>query len=153
MKLIRYTEPETFWSPFDRLVSLREEFDRLLEPTLGAFLRRGTFNDWNPALDVHEEKDQIVVVAELPGMKKEDIEISLHNGLLSISGERKEEKAVGEGQSRRQERFFGRFSRTITLPALIDAAKVTATYKDGLLTVNLPKTEEAKPKQIAVQAE
>ncbi len=153
MKLMRYTDPHSIWSPLERLASIREEFDRLLEPSLGALFGRGSFNDWNPALDVYEEKDRVVVIAEIPGMKGEDIEISLHNGVLSISGERKEEKDVADGESRRQERFFGRFSRSVTLPALIQSAEVTATYTDGLLRVNLPKTEEAKPKQIAVQAE
>jgi HSP20 family protein len=154
MKLIRYREPETFWAPLDRLASLRDEFDRILEPTFGSSVRgAGSFNNWVPALDVHDEKDQVVVVAELPGLNKDEIEISLHNGLLSISGERKEETTAGEGETRRQERYFGRFSRSVTLPSLVDDTRVTASYKDGLLTVRLPKAEEAKPKQIQVNAE
>ena len=93
-----------------------------------------------------------MVKAEIPGMKKEDIEISLHNGSLTIAGERKEEKEVKESESFRSERFQGRFQRTFTLPGKVDAEKITASYKDGVLTVVLPKSEETKPKQIPVNA-
>ena len=89
--------------------------------------------------------------AELPGMKKEDIDVSLHDGALSISGERKSEEKLENAEVYRSERFFGRFQRTVALPATVDAAKISAQYKDGVLTVTLPKAEEAKPKQIDVQ--
>jgi HSP20 family protein len=107
---------------------------------------------WPPALDLHEDKDTLVVKVELPGMKKEDIEISLHDGCLSISGERKNEQKFEDAEVYRAERFVGRFQRTVTLPAPVAADKVKADYKDGVLTVTLPKTEEARPKQISVQA-
>jgi HSP20 family protein len=84
-------------------------------------------------------------------MKKEDIDVSLHDGSLSISGERKSEEKVDEGEVYRSERFFGRFQRTVALPAAVDAGKIKAQYQDGVLTVTLPKAEEAKPKQIDVQ--
>jgi HSP20 family protein len=106
---------------------------------------------WSPALDVYQDKDHVFVKCELPGMKKEDIEISLHENTLSISGERKVEKEVKEGDGYRSERFFGRFSRSVTLPVLVQASNVKAQYKDGILTVTLAKAEEAKPKQIEVQ--
>ena len=89
---------------------------------------------------------------ELPGMKKEDIEISLHDGCLSISGERKSEQKFEDAEVYRAERFVGRFQRTVTLPAPVAADKAKADYKDGVLTITLPKTEEARPKQISVQA-
>ncbi len=153
MKLIRYTQPDTLYSPIDRLALLRDEFNRLFEPGFSPFLREGAgFNEWTPALDVYEEKDDIVVHAELPGLKKEDIEISLHSGLLSISGERKVER-TDNGESRRSERYYGRFSRTVTLPSPVDSDKVQASYKDGVLVVRLPKTEEAKPRQINVSTD
>ena len=91
--------------------------------------------------------------AELPGMNKEEIEISLQEGNLVISGERKMESQKNEeGEAARSERFFGRFQRTLELPKPVDANRVSATYKEGILTVTLPKTEESKPKQITVKA-
>jgi len=107
---------------------------------------------WAPALDAYEDKENFVVKAELPGMKREDIEVSLHEGSLSISGERKSETKHEDAETHRAERFFGRFQRTLTLPAAVAADKVKAEYKDGVLTVTLPKTEEAKPKRIDVSS-
>jgi len=152
MSLIRYQSPElTTWSPFDRLATLREEVNRLLDGDMAAVSREsGLFSGWNPALDVHQDKDNVYVKVELPGMKKEEIDISLHEGMLTISGERKQESEVNEGDTFRSERFFGRFHRTVTLPTMVDGSRVKATYKDGILTVELPKAEEAKPKQIQV---
>jgi len=154
MAIIRYQEPElTTWSPFDRLATLRDEMNRLFESSLGTFGMRdfGMFSGWSPALDVYDDKDNVVVKLELPGMKKEEIDISLHDGMLTISGERKQETKSGEGETFRSERYFGRFHRTITLPTTVAADNVKAAYKDGILTVTLPKTEEAKPKQIEVR--
>ena len=107
-------------------------------------------NTWSPALDVHDEKDAFTVTLEAPGLKKEDFEISFHDGVLSISGERKEEKEAKERNYFRRERYFGRFARSVSLPADVKADKIGATYKDGILAVTLPKAEEAKPKQIQV---
>lgn len=90
------------------------------------------------------------VKAELPGMKREDIEVSLHEGSLSISGERKSEQKHEDAGVYRAERFFGRFQRTVMLPTPVAAEKVKAQYKDGILTITLPKTEEAKPKHIDI---
>jgi HSP20 family protein len=104
-----------------------------------------------PVVDIYEDKDNFVVKAELPGMKKEDIDVSLHDGSLSISGERKGEKKWEEAEVYRAERFFGRFQRTVALPAPVASGGIKAQYKDGILTVTLPKAEEAKPKQIDVQ--
>jgi len=137
------------WSAFDRLPSLRDELNRLFDfalPTRDS----GLFSGWTPALDVYDEKDNFVVKAELPGLKKEDIDINVHNGVLTISGERKQEAERKEGQTFRSERYFGRFQRSVTLPAAVDVTKVKASYKDGILSIDLPKAEEAKPKQIAI---
>jgi len=155
MSLIRYQEPElATGSPFDRLSSLREEMNRLLEGSLAGFAPRevGLFSGWSPALDVYEDKDQVFVKVEVPGMKKEDIDIAFHDGMLSISGERKQESEVREGETFRTERYFGRFRRTLALPTQVDPEKVKATYRDGILTVELAKAEAAKPKQIEVTA-
>jgi HSP20 family protein len=150
MNLIRYQYPQPkTWSPVDRLASLRDEMDRLFDftwPTRDS----GLFSGWSPALDVHDEKDNLVVQVELPGMKKDEIDISLHDGALTVSGERKSEREQKEGETFRSERFFGKFQRSVTLPSQVDTDKVQAAYKDGVLTVSLPKAEAAKPKQIAV---
>ena len=110
----------------------------------------GLFSGWNPSLDVYQDKDNVFVKAELPGMKKEDIEISLEDGVLTIAGERKHEEEGKQGESFRSERFFGRFHRSVALPTPVVSSNVKASYKDGILTVTLPKAEEAKPKQIQV---
>ena len=153
MNVIRWQRPElSTWPGVGRLSSLRDEIDRLFEEPLTELARASQLlSGWTPALDMHEDKDNVVVRAELPGMKKEDIDVSLHDGSLSISGERKSEEKFENAEVYRSERFFGRFQRTVTLPAPVAADKIKAQYKDGILTVTLPKTEEAKPKQIDVQ--
>lgn len=152
MNLIRYQTPElSTWTPFDRLTTLRDDLNRLFDFSLSSSTRdAGLFSGWSPALDVHQDKDNVFVKCELPGLKKEEIEISLHDGMLSISGERKNESVKKEGESFRSERFFGKFHRSVALPTAVETGKVKAAYKDGILTVTLPKSEEAKPKQIEV---
>ncbi len=141
------------WTPFRHLSTLRDEIDRLFETPLDAFTNESQqfLSGWMPTVDLYEDRDQLVVKAELPGMRKEDIDISLHGDVLTLSGERKEEKTTGEAQTYRAERFLGKFQRTFTLPSTVDTNKVQASYKDGILTVTLPKAEEAKPKQIEVR--
>ena len=150
MSIIRYQVPQlSNWSSFDRLSSLRDEVNRLFDfswPSRDS----GLFSGWSPALDVFDDKDNLVVKAELPGLKKEEINVSIHDGVLTLSGERKRETEKKEGETFRSERYFGKFQRSVTLPTAVDSNKVNATYKDGILTVELPKAEEAKPKQIAV---
>ena len=131
-----------FGRALGRLADLQDELDRLFESPL---------TGWAPALDVHEDKDNFTVHMELPGLKREDIDVSLQEGALVISGERKaEEKSGRQREVHRQERFYGKFQRALTLPEPVAADKVKADYKDGVLTVTLPKTEEAKPKKIDV---
>ena len=158
MPLIRYQRPNTgALSPFRRMTTLRDEidqvFDRLFQSPLDLTRSTQFMGGWSPSIDLYEDKDNLLVKAELPGMKKEDIDIQLHEGLLTISGERKEEKKVEEAEMYRSERFVGRFHRTFSLPTEVQADKITAAYKDGLLTVVLPKSEKAKPKQIAVSVQ
>jgi len=150
MSLIRY-QPNDLgtWTPFDRLTTLRDEMNRLFDVSWPS-RDTGLFGGWSPALDVHDDKDSFFVNVELPGMKKEDIEISLRDGTLSVSGERKHERSHGEGESFRSERYFGKFQRSVTLPSMVDSSKVKASYKDGVLSIELPKAEEAKPKHIEV---
>jgi HSP20 family protein len=153
MNLTRWQRPElSVWPGFGRLSNLREEIDRLFDAPLAELARTSSLlSGWTPALDLHEDKDTVVVKVEVPGMKKEDIEVSLHDGTLSISGERKSDQSFETAEVYRAERFFGRFQRTIALPAAVAADQIKAQYKDGVLTITLPKAEEAKPKQINVQ--
>src|SRR5215472_12780637 len=152
MSLIRYQAPElTRWSASDRWSTLRDELNSFFElPFQAGFARAGQlFTGWSPALDLYQSTDNIVAVVELPGMRKEDVEISLHDGTLTISDERKRESTNGD-KAERTERYVGSFRRSIALPTRVDANKVSATYRDGILTVTLPKAEEVKPKQIQV---
>jgi HSP20 family protein len=141
MKLIQCERPGLVGLNFGRLASLQDELDSLFESPL---------RSWAPALDVHEDKDSFVVRTELPGLKREDIDVSLHDGALIISGERKAEVRQEGVEVHRQERFYGKFQRALTLPEPVAADKIKAQYQDGVLTVTLPKTEAAKPKKIDV---
>lgn len=127
---------------FVRFTSLNDELNRLFGSQVS--------ESWTPAVDVSEDKESFVVQAELPGLKREDIEVSLHDGTLTIAGERKAEKRGEETEIHRAERYVGRFQRALVLPTTVAADKVKAGYTDGVLTVTLPKTEEAKPKKIDV---
>jgi len=141
MKLIQCERPGLAGFGYGRLANLQDELDRLFETPLQA---------WAPALDVHEDKEQFTVNLELPGLKREDISVHLEDGALVISGERKVEAVSEDTEVHRRERYYGKFSRALTLPTAVAADKVKAAYKDGILTVKLPKAEEAKPKQIDV---
>ena len=149
MSIIRYQPPQTLaFSGFDRLSNLRDELDTLFEmPFWSNFGRQSQlFSGWSPALDLYQNNDNVIARVELPGMRKEDIEISLHDGMLTINGERKSETPEGD-KAERAEYFY---ALGLNLPTQVDANKVAANYRDGILTVTLPKAEEAKPKQIKV---
>jgi HSP20 family protein len=148
MTLIRFKPESADVSPAQSPGDLLRDFMNLHFPFFPQ--EKAGMNTWSPALDVHDDKDAFTVTLEAPGLKKEDFEISYHDGVLSIAGERKEEKEAEERNYFRRERFFGRFSRSLSLPAEVQPDKVAAAYKDGVLTVTLPKAEKAKPKQIEV---
>jgi len=142
--------------PLDRPLSrLRHDIDDLLRRFFGEAdwplgnLRQGGL--WWPALDVVEHDDNIVVKAELPGMTSDDIEISVLDGTLSVSGEKKESQEDTGESYHHSERRYGSFRRDISLPAGVDADKVEATYRDGVLTIRLPKTEQAKARRVEVK--
>jgi HSP20 family protein len=135
MKLMQYTQP------FGRLTTLQDELNRLFDSSVGG---------WTPALDVHEDKDSYTIRVDLPGLNIEDIQVQLQDEALVISGERKSETPKEGSEVHRQERFYGKFSRALTFPTAVAGDKVKAAYKGGILTVTLPKAEEAKPKQITV---
>jgi HSP20 family protein len=142
------------FAPGTELNRLRREIDRLFEDPFN-FLAPSTsfFQNWTPAVDIFEDKDKYIVKAEIPGMKREDIDVSLDGHTLTLSGERKHEEEKTEGENYRSERYFGRFQRSITLPSEVKTDNIEAAYKDGVLTVTLPKSEEAKPKQIQVKTQ
>jgi HSP20 family protein len=153
MKVIRYQAPDSApWSALNRWSNLRDELNSFFDtPFRSGFGQTGQlFTGWSPALDLYESGDQFIAVVELPGMPKEVIDISLHDGALTISGERKTESNNDGETAQRSERYVGTFRRSIALPTRVDPSKVTATYEDGILRVTLPKAEEAKPKQIQV---
>ena len=142
------------WDPFNEMVSLRDAMSRLFEDS---FIRPGAWptslegTAWTLPLDVIETKDDILVKASVPGLKPEEIDISVTGGALTIKGETRSEQKVEEGSYIRQERRYGSFQRTITLPADVVADKAKAEFESGVLTLTLPKAEEAKPKTIKVK--
>ena len=134
--------------------TLRREMDRVLERfgdwDLPELARMG---GWSPSLDLAETKDGFAVKVEIPGMEPSDIHVALDNQLLTIKGEKKQEKETKDEHYYRMERSYGAFARTVRLPAAVDGSKVTAGFKNGVLTVTLPKAPGAKGTQIPVKAE
>ena len=145
MAITRYS------NPFAELQSFQDQIGRLLDSSVGrnedASLARG---NWIPPVDVAEEGDSIILKAELPGMKEEDIEIEFENGLLTLKGERSFESEKSERNYHRIERSYGKFVRSFNLPRSVDAEAIAANYENGVLEVTIPKREEAKPRQIRI---
>lgn len=151
MALMKWS-PLEMWDPFREMRALQDRFNRLLEAPFG---RRGEeltqADGWYPPVDIHEDAENIYLKAEVPGMKKEDISITLNNNVLTLKGEKKQEKETKEENYHRVERYYGSFVRSFTLPGGVDSVKVSAAYRDGVLTLTLPKKEESKPKKIEVK--
>lgn len=141
------------WEPFREFATLSDRMNRLFgEAGRGWPTDEGlTESAWNPPVDVYETNDNIVLKADLPEVQKEDVDISVHGNVLTVRGERKREQEVTEKDFYRMERSHGVFTRSFTLPGTVDAEKIAAGFSGGVLTVTLPKREEAKPKQIRVQ--
>jgi HSP20 family protein len=153
MQIIKY--PNQTSDLFGGLSQLRRELDTMFDlpdSSWSAPLR--TFGllegAWSPCVDVYNEKDSIRVRAELPGLKKDDIHLSIQGDTLILEGERKRESTQEDRNYHRVERTYGQFHRAISLPVAVNAAEIKASYQDGILDVVLPKKEEAKPKQIQV---
>jgi len=145
----------TVWRPFREVTRLRREMDRLWEDYFGPG-RRGLEpmeEVWSPAVDVSETGDKVTVKAEVPGMEAKDIEINLVGDILTIKGEKKSEREEKGENYHMVERSYGSFSRSLKLPAAVEADKIEASYKQGVLTVVCPKKEEVKPKAIEIKAE
>jgi HSP20 family protein len=152
----------TPWRPFMGLTGWERDMDRMLEDFFGRrarpwwperWLRTDEMEVKPPIVDVFEEKDDMVVKAELPGMDKENIEVNLTDHTLTIKGEKKKEEEVKRENYYRSERSYGSFLRTLELPKDVHADKVKATFKNGILEVRMPKTEEAKAKEVKVKVE
>ena len=144
------------WRPRRDLLSIRDEMNRLLDSFFTGWpeQRKGLLEgEWAPSIDVAETDEEITVTAELPGVKQEEVDISIADGVLTLKGEKKEEKEVKEKNYHRIERNYGSFQRSVGLPTGAQADKAKATYKDGILTITVPKTEETKPKQIKIDVE
>lgn len=136
------------WDPARELASM--EIDRL-HNMFSNFYGEGLSRSWAPPVDIYETAEhEVVLKAELPEMKREDINVTFENNVLTLKGERKVTDEVSNDRFQRLERFYGSFSRSFTLPSTVDASRISATYKDGVLTVRLPQREESRPKQIAV---
>jgi HSP20 family protein len=149
MALIRWSPRRDLWDPFTGLAEIQDEVNRLFDASLR---RHGGFDGvFSPALDVVVEKDNVLVKADLPGLGKDDISVTLQDNHLTIKGEKKHEVEQKEANYFLSERVHGSFTRTIELPVAVDAARIEARFKDGVLHVTLPKTEQAKPKQIEVK--
>ncbi len=143
------------WNPFSELERIQREVNRLFDDTA---LRRMSpegeepiASAWIPPVDIAEDKDRITVSVDLPGLDRDDVKVAIEDNRLTISGERKFEKKSEDREWSRVERAYGAFTRTFTLPNIIDTDHVEATMDRGVLTVVLPKREEAKPKQIDVR--
>jgi HSP20 family protein len=139
------------WSPFVELDGFRRLFDEPFVPSLPWNLGENGEGEWRPLVDIVENKDGLLLKVEIPGVKQEDISLSLEDNVLTVKGERKYEAQTNEDGYSRVERRYGAFSRTVLLPPTVDADQVKATYKDGVLEILLPKQEEAKPKTIKVE--
>jgi HSP20 family protein len=138
------------------LLSIRDEVNRLFDNFFTGVpeRRRGLLEgEWAPSVDIAETDNEVVVTAELPGVKQDDVDITIADDVLTLKGEKKEEKEVKEKNYHRIERSYGSFQRSVSLPAGVQADKAKATYKDGVLHITVPKAEEAKPKQIKIDVE
>ncbi|RMH15816.1 MAG: Hsp20/alpha crystallin family protein [Acidobacteria bacterium] len=149
--LTRRTPTTTpFFGGRDPFVGLMDSFLRDW-PSLSTFFDGGTYErGWMPAVDIRETDDAFIATAELPGMDKKDIEVTVDGNVLTLRGERKLEDAQKDNGYRRIERAYGTFQRSFALPTGVDSTKVSAQFKDGLLTLTIPKAEDAKPRTIKV---
>ena len=146
----------TTWNPLREFGSLENRLDRLFGlnwPSRNGEKESMTVAQWTPLVDISEDSNEYLVKAELPELKKEEVKVSVENGELTISGERKSEKEEKGKKFHRIERSYGSFLRSFTLPESVNGDKVSAEFKDGVLSVHLPKDQKAKPKSIEVKVQ
>jgi HSP20 family protein len=145
----------TRWEPFRDLLATQDRFNRLFNQTFSRGFEGSGADDisaptWAPSVDIYENEASLVVKAELPGVDPKQVEVRVENNTLFLKGERKFEEETNQQNYHRVERAYGSFVRSFALPASVDPEKVSAEYKDGLLTITIPKREEAKPKSIKI---
>ena len=143
------------WEPFRDMVAVQDRLNRIFDDAVRGNLRGGEEDlaldgQWAPSVDIFEQEGNLVLKAELPGIEPKDVDVRVENNVLTLRGERKFESEVKREKYHRVERAYGTFSRSFTLPNVVDTEKIKAEYKDGVLQVTLPQREEAKPKQIQV---
>ena len=141
----------TKWDPFREMENMFDRYTKVLKWPRGGSREMMTTDDWAPRVDIAETDKEFIINAEIPDVKKEDVKVMVDNGTLTISGERKQEKEEKGKKFHRVERFYGSFSRSFTLPNNVDESKIEASFKDGMLNLTVPKTEETKPKAIDVK--
>ncbi|HVA71536.1 MAG TPA: Hsp20/alpha crystallin family protein [Candidatus Limnocylindrales bacterium] len=140
----------TRWDPFRNPSSLQEQVNRLFESTFPRQGDQSTLTAWAPAVDVYETENELVIKADLPEINDKDLDIRVENNMMTIHGERKFEQHVKEDSYLRMERAYGSFSRSFSLPNSVNTEAIKADYKNGVLTVTLPKRAESKPKQVKI---
>ena len=138
------------FEPFRGFATLQDQVNRLFSESFRTHGEESALTTWAPAVDIYETPNELVVKADLPDVNEKDIDIRVENNLLTIRGERKVEKSVSEENFLRVERTYGSFSRSFSLPNTVNAEAINADYKNGVLTVTLPKREESKPRQVKV---
>lgn len=153
MSLIRWNPTRELATWPSDLFGIQREMNRMFDTVFRLDTRddESGFNAWTPAVDITERDDQYNVKVELPGVNKDEVKITLDNNILTIRGEKKQEREEKKENYHRVERSYGSFQRSFTLPSTVKSDKIDAVYKDGVLQIALPKAEEAKPKQIEVK--
>ena len=153
MNITPWRKKDTWLDPFQTLEDIQRDMTRLFDFSYPQELsgKRLIGDRWFPAIDVVDSKDNLTVKAEVPGVSKDEIDVSIHGSTLVIKGEKKKEHEIKEKGLERIERYYGSFYREVELPSEVDARNVKATYKNGVLEMTLPKKEESKPKQISIE--
>lgn len=143
------------WEPFRDLLAIQDRMNRIFDESFRGMNRQGDDDwalggAWAPLVDIYEREGNIELKAELPGLDSKDVDVRVENNVLTLRGERRVDKEVKRESYHRVERAYGSFSRSFTLPSMVDTEKIKAEFRDGVLRVTLPKREEAKPKQISI---
>ena len=140
----------TRWDPFRNFTAFQDQFNRMFESSVKGGQDNSTLKTWAPAVDIYETENELVLKADLPDVEEKDIDVRVENNMLTIRGERKLEESVKEDNYLRVERTYGSFSRSFSLPNTVNTEAIEASYKNGVLTVQLPKSAESKPKQVRI---
>lgn len=140
----------TRFDPFRDLMHLQTRINQALSDSPNRWASEDAFGAWAPPVDIFESGDDLLIRAELPGLRREDIDVRVEENTLVLRGERQVDNEINDAKTYRQERVFGAFSRRFALPTSVDPTRITARYVDGLLEVRLPKADEAKPRKIQI---